>query len=614
VRKGLDAARAGLRRRFTGRGPLLGLAEFTFYVLLALVLMWPVPLHMTSTFAGGGDARYYPWLNWAVGNMLKHGRIGWHVPGVVWPVGSDIRLLDGQLPTLIGGLWNLVAGPFLAYNLGLITATLLNAWAGRRLGRLVSNRRAVWVMTAVAFSTAPAIATRLRAHFTLYFAFAAALLIEEGVRVARGDHPVRPIRLAVLLFVAYLTGIYFLLFGGIAYVLLVGLSTQRLRVLGRNALGVAIGAGIAFALTTPFLAERLSLARFDRAHGHSPFLLQNMLVAEGDGFSFIAQPRKAWLQLPGQDTLRKNFRGTKSAETVAFPGYLLLLAIAGLLLLRLPLRWPLLATALAIWLFSLGPSLKINGHYFFTTSSDHPVAFMPYTGLGALPGLGSIRTPNRASFTVAAILAVPFAMSMDWLLGRLPARWKQWAVYAAVAGLVATNLFVSVSATKLEGNHVVHGALVEVSDRVRPGQTMLEVPADCLSNGLLLSVDLQILHHTPLIGCQASPSSVAWDSVFKYYGRSAALASLRCTPSVEGPFKGLPFSSRDRFTPKALEALHRELGVRFLLVAKRFLDQPRCQRLQGVVPLLRRYDVLGEDRQWMVIDTEPGSASSVGSG
>jgi hypothetical protein len=330
--------------------------------------------------------------------------------------------------------------------------------------------------------------------------------------------------------------------------------------------------------------------------------------------SLVAQPRKARLQLPGQATLRENFRGSKSAETVAFPGYLLLLGIAGLVLLRLPLRWPLLATALAIWFFSLGPSLKINGHHVFTTGSGQPVAFMPYTGLGALPGLGSMRTPNRASFTIAALLAVPFAMSAHWLLVRLRTRWQRSAVYVAAAGLVSTSLLVSVGAQTFEGSHVVHRALVEVSERARPGQTMLEVPADCQSNGLLLSVDLQILHRAPLVGCQASPSAVPWDSVFRYYGRSAALASLRCVPSAERPFSGLPFSSRDRFTPTDLAALRRELGVRFLLVAKHFLYQPRCGRLQRVVPILRRYDVLGEDHDWVVIDTEPNQGVTAWAG
>jgi hypothetical protein len=604
VTRHLDSVRAGVRRWATAGNTRLGLAEFGLYVVLALVVMWPVPLHLASRFAGGGDPSYYFWLNWAVGQMIRHGHLAWHIPGVVYPVGSDIRLLDGQLPTLIGGLFNAVFNPFLAFNLGLVTGTLLNCWAGRRIGRLFSPHRQVWILTAVAFATAPCIAQRLRTHFTLYFAFAAALLVEEAVRVARGDHPVRPVRLGLLLFLAYLCGVYFLVFGGLAYVLIVGLSSSRVRGLLRNAGKLAAGLAIGLVLVSPFLVNRLTLDRFDRAHGYSPVMLSNMIVAESDGYSIVTQSKKETVQLPGQSTLRANFRGAKAAETVDFPGYLLLAAIAGLILLRFPLRWPLLVTAMALWILTLGPSPRINGHYFFTSAGGQPVAFMPYTALAPIPGLGTMRVPTRASFAMAAVLSVPFALSAHWLFGRLRSRWQRWTVYAVAAGLVVTSLGLPVGAARIEGDARFHHALEEVAARTGPGQSMVTVPADCVTNGLLLSVYFQVLHRTPLVGCQASSAALPWQSVYRYYAPSAALASLRCQPWREGPFGGLPFTDRDRFTPAALAALRRELGVRFLLVGTWALAQPRCARLRSLVPeLRRRYDVLGEDQRWILIDT-----------
>jgi hypothetical protein len=594
-----------------------GILEVAIYVGIAFLLIWPVTFHLNSRFVGWRDAHYDLWLTWRVGELLRHGQLALHIPDVIWPYGSDVRLLDGQLPAFVGGLWQAIASPFLAFNLGLVTASLANMWAGRRIAKLFTNDRAVWIFTALAFATAPAIAARLVVHFTMYYAFTAALIVEEGIRVARGDRPLRPVRLAVLLLLAYLCSVYYLVFGVVAFGVMVLTSSARSEGLARTAARLSAGLVLVGALLLPFAIPRLSLDRAERAHGREPVLLDFAFRSGADALSIVAQPATSTLDLPGESRLREHFR-TNVHESTIFPGFLLLGALSGLVLLRGPLRRPLLLSTLTLWFLSLGPSLKIDGTFLFT-SGGRPVGWMPYTGLFALPGFASLRSPNRASFTIAAVLAGTLAMSMTWLLSRLRLRRHRLILSVTAAGLLATNLLIPVEASNLQGTASFHRGLEQVARTARPGQSMVEVPADCTFSRLLWSVDLQILHRAPLVGCQASPSSIPWASGLGLYHRSRALAGLRCRPGRLGAYGATSFTARDEFGLNDVADLRRELGVRYYLVDRYRLRGARCrQRLGPVVQLLAStFDVLGSDRRWMVIDAGPevtGHPGSPGAG
>jgi predicted secreted protein len=570
--------------------------EAALFVAVALVLMWPLSFRLSSAFAGWKDSQYYVWLMWRVGQMLRDGVFSTHISGVVWPYGIDIRLLDGQGPTLIGGLWNVVAGPYLAYNLGLMTGTLLNLWAGRRLGRLFSERRAVWVLTAIAFATAPSIAARLEVHFTLYYAFPTALLVEEAIRVARGDRPLRPLRLGILLFVAYLCGIYQMIFGAIAFALIVLFSVSALSALPRLLLKAAAGAGVALLLMSPFLAARLEADRQNRATGHGTVLLGNTLVAEADALSIVAQPSSSTFDLPGAARLRRTFRQNVHESTI-FPGFLAIASLAGLLLLRTRLRWPALVATLGTWLLALGSSLKIDG-VFSVTGTSGAVAWLPYAALMRSPGLGSLRSPNRASFALAALMVAPVGLSLDWLLRRFPRVWQQGIVIGAAMSMLATNLLIPISESTVPGGASMQAGLREVAARAQPGQSMVGVPADCETWAIVF----QIEHHAPFVGCNTSRSAIPWAEL-SLYRDSSALAALRCNPRHIGELT-TRFTQSVPFGPEDLLALARDLGVRFFLVDLGRLRAARCADVrERVLPVLMRYELLGADGGWMIIDT-----------
>src|SRR4029077_12271071 len=126
-----------------GRGRLsrvisrAGLAEAVVYAVAIVLVVWPGVLHARTQMLGAGDdARYYTWLGWRIGRLIAHGHvIPFHVGDVIHPFGLDLRLLDGYLPSYVCGLFNLLVGPVLAFNLTFVAGAILNVLSARALAR-----------------------------------------------------------------------------------------------------------------------------------------------------------------------------------------------------------------------------------------------------------------------------------------------------------------------------------------------------------------------------------------------------------------------------------------------------------------------------------------------
>jgi hypothetical protein len=571
------------------------------YLALALLVMWPATFQLAEVYVGEKDANYYLWLTWRVGRLMASGDLwGLRIPDVVWPLGVDLRLADGLLPTLIGGVWNLVAGPVLAFNLGLITATLLNLWAAGRLARLYSDSRLVRVVVAPAFALAPAIALRMPVHFTMYFVFAVPLLLERAVRVARGDEPVRPLLTGFLLWLAYLCGIYCLIFGGLAYVIVVARGLLRGRT-GLSGLARLAATGmVALILMTPFILPRIALDRAEREAGGRPVLTSRTEKAGADATSLVVQAPGSTFELPGMKDLRDGFRSNPHEATV-FPGLLLLGALGGALVSRFRLAGALLVSTVLLWVLSMGGTFKLSGAVELAYPTGDSVLWMPYPALLELPGLGSLKAANRTSFTIAAVLTVALAAVLGHLFGRWKNAWSRGALVAGCGVVLATNLVIPVPTGSLPSTPSLTGALTEMNERREPGDSALLVPADCRSS-TVWTVRLQIIHRTPLVGCQASPAQIPWSSGLDVYAESEALAPLRCGQGRVGP-RSTEFSN-ERLDADDFRKLRAELGVRFLIVDHSLLSDPGCTRLAAEIPtFVSGFEALGENRRWLVVET-----------
>jgi hypothetical protein len=212
---------------------------------------------------------------------------------------------------------------------------------------------------------------------------------------------------------------------------------------------------------------------------------------------------------------------------------------------------------------------------------------------------------------VAAVLAAGTALSLAWLFSRFPGTLRRTAMAAAAGCLILPNLMIPIDAGDL-ASPALERALITVAERGRPGEAMIDVPADC--RGQTHDVVFQVLHRTPMVGCQTSTAVIPWLSGLALYGRSAAYAALRCDPSRIGR-KPTPFTRKEPFDRSDVVALQQEMDVRFYLIDLRAAR--RCPRLDEALATLRSLPVIGGDHRYIVVDvgsvadpTEAGQASA----
>jgi hypothetical protein len=584
--------------RLRPRVSIARVAEVGVYTIAILLVVWPGVLHArTQIFGTGDDARYYTWLGWHMGRLIAHGHVvPFHLGDVVHPFGLDLRLLDGYLPTYVIGLFNLVVGPILAFNLAFVTGAVLNIVSARALARRLTTRRVVQVIAAVAFLTAPPIALNVQLGLLpLFWAFTAPLLVADALDVVAGRRPVRAVRLAVLLVLAYLCSVYFVVFGGLAYGLIVGVAAVRKR--SWKMIGPVAGAvAVAVIVLAPFIVPRIQFDRQESAHGVDTELLSDSNFFSADAVSIVAQPTRSTFLLPRPTFVEKSIVRLPEVhyaiEATIFPGLLLLAGLVVFAWVRDRRRLPLLLSAAVLFVFGLGPSLKVAGNFVWKHGGS-PVSWLPYRLLLAIPGLGALRAPVRVEYVLVALLVAALVVALDRVLERAPERVAIVAVGAGV--LLATNLLVPVPTTGFNTTPASDGALHEIARQARPGDTVLSVPADCDP----AFASLQVFHHTTVVGCAGSFAANPW-SKLRVLTQSAAFDKLRCDQTAYGrittaPTELAPFDATD------LAALRRDFGVRFIVVDRSKLASD-CARVVQALSVLQTYRSLGGDARFQVID------------
>jgi hypothetical protein len=587
------AAPASTRRH------LLTLAEVLAGVLVVAAVMWPVTAHPGDQLAGSIDAPYHAWLGWRLAELWGHGHLfTWVIPDAVAPIGLDLRLIDGLLPGGVTAFFDLVTrgNLFLSYNLALATGIGLDLWAGRRLARVLSSRRWVWFLCGVVFATAPALAGSAQAHIAFVYAFTLPLLVREAILIARGEVEVRVGRLVALLVVAYLCSAYHLVFGLITFVLVVALW-PRSAVWAKVAL-LRLGAVLlaTLVLLSPFIAARISYERDERAAG-SPDVTRvtESLAFSADALGAITPPDSLWIDTP----MPRADLGVQLYAPLrpAFVGYALLAGLVLLAFAKRPARRPLLLTALVLWVLSLGPALHVAGSVVGGASTDGSW-FMPYRWLQALPGLGALRAPTRASYALAAVLTAALAVGLDALLDRIAAPDRSLAGHGrrrAGEGLVVAVAVVCVALTLTAPMPTSDLALSPNQRRLLEGiggsvqgdvgrEGVLIVPWNCrLDDPRVLA--LQSIHREPNVGCNPPPTATRWFSGIDAWATSRELAALRCDPSHIDR-RPLPFTGGEAFGPEASAKdaavrLRDDLGVRYVVIDTTLVPAPG---LEDVAP------------------------------
>jgi hypothetical protein len=578
--------------------------EGALYVAAALVVIWPVTKHLTSWIVGTGDGEFYLWLGWRLAELMKHGSLPFTISDAIYPQKYHVVWGDGYGAYLLIGLWNLVANPYLAINLTVLTAMLLNFASARRLARIVApGNRIVWVLGALAYGTAPQLLVRLYGHYHLLFAFVPPLVLAEAVLYVRDRQQLRFVRIGVLLAVAFYLSVYWFVTSLVAFTVFVLVDALRRRrltaTLGRLATAIALSVILTAPLTIPRIQFQHRESGAAPPHNFEDIDNEsNSLHFSADVLSVISQPSASKIGLPGAGRLHQNFYPNRVESTI-FPGSLLVLAFIAAAFVRSRLRLPLFAASVVLWVLALGPSLLFDGNPVFERSDGTPVQFMPEKLLYAFPGTSSLRTPDRLSLALPALALIAFSLAARSFSRRTS---RLWALVVGVvaAALIVTNLIVIPYATRRLPPGLEAG-LKRIRAESRAGDTVMEVPFDA-GGQFVQTARFQLIHRHPMLGFHAQHAALPWFSDFAAYKRSRALAELRCFPPLIG-YAPAPYPTDLRPNPNVLPNVRREFHVRFLLVNEQLLAEPVCHRRRTEIEsILSSGRLIARDRSWRVVE------------
>jgi len=423
---------APLLRAFARR-----LLVFAFYLLVAILITWPLATHMHSQLAGWayGDAYETAHHMWWFKTALAQGESPFFASNLAYPDGLDgVTLWSNPLHFFPGWLLATITPLPFAYNLQLLITLALNGlamfgfsrWLLRQskaadsalfpallaglifmlyptmqghLGAGHAGLMVQWPLPLAAWAL-----LRLRDHsgaWAILLAGACGALISAG-------HP-----LMTIYSLAPLAG----------SLLLALLFKREFRAAMRVGLAAILGAGLHFIYLLPTLSATFGTAAYVDEGGavrYSADLLAPVTP------SFLHPLFGAW-------EYTHRVLGVNLDEGAAYLGIaVLLLAIFAVWKFR-EARWWLLLALVAFGL-SLGPLLKVfDQPIAFTSDGLTSYVTLPGALLSELPGLSVARTPGRFNFDLALAAAALAGFGAAWIASR----WRRGGRIAIAALMLA---------------------------------------------------------------------------------------------------------------------------------------------------------------------------------
>jgi hypothetical protein len=376
-------------------------------------------------------------------------------------------------------------------------------------------------------------------------------------------------------------------------------AVAALRTRDRRIPLAAIGAAaVAFVLLLPLIVPRIRLDRAEKQRGATTQLLADSTLYSADALQLVAQPSRSTIRFPRPAAVDRALSRLpdprRALEATLFPGLILLLGFALFLTRPSQLRLPLAVTAAVVWVFALGPSLKVGGRFLWKNAHG-PVSWLPFRVLLSVPGLGALRAPARAGYVLVGLLTAGAAVAAHRILST--SRRGEILLGTGCAALLVTNLLIPLPTVTTNTTPASEHAFGEVARLARPGDTVLNVPSDC--DPALASY--QMFYRTAVVGCAGSFAANPWRTKLLAYTRSTAFTKLRCDRKLYGRI-----TTTDRpmspFGPDDVTQLRAEFRVRFLVVDRSLVGQFGCASVNDAYSFLQRYRSLGGDGRFEVLD------------
>jgi len=501
------------------------------YLLFAVLITYPVALHLTTRMAGEstGDTLEFVWSTW----WWKHALLDLrqnpiHIGVLNHPSGLEFPLLPVMSQSFLLALpIAALASPVFAYNFVFLTSFVGCGLAGYALCAELSGDKRAGFLGGLIWAFFPnKMGHALAGHLFQLVVFAFPLLALTWLRLLKSPSTRNAVWAALALVLSSTVHpVYLAYFVAPLVTLLVGhtlwverrgfwrtekrsptassrletparmRASSTLNIGSEKTRALAIALGLAALLIGPLLAPAIAQA----LKGGLTFLAERGAVGFAfDGLAYFLPPpenplvlRTPLASLAGKVVLTRY-------ESIAYLGWLpLLLAVIGA-----RARWPESRVWVLLGLISgilaLGPLLKIGGGLVRAPVEDgsYPVV-MPYSLIGNLPFFQWSRTPGRFDVLVMLALSVLAAFGFAYLIRFSVLRFVPRFLVLSIASLLITaEYLVKFPFPTLPA--VVPEPLENLRED-RAGLAVLNLPVPDNSANLR-SLYWQTIHQHPLVG------------------------------------------------------------------------------------------------------------------
>ncbi|MDW8215502.1 MAG: hypothetical protein RMJ55_18265 [Roseiflexaceae bacterium] len=413
----------------------------TCYLALALLFTWPLVAHWNTAVVGGNEGFVYPgfedasqniWNMWWVRRALEEGRNPFWTPLLYYPEGVQMYLQTMNLPDAVITLpINYLAGPIAAYNVAVVLAFTLTGYAGFLAARMFATHTTIALLCGALLTASPFHMVRMQVnHLNLISMQWVVLAMIMVMSVERRSGWKSIVAAAVLSVIASLTSWYWAIalgFFGMAWCLLSIVCSEERPVLFKRYALIAV---IVIILLLPVLIGMVHLATHAPVAGAYVPGEQYTRAYSADLFALFhpAALGQVWGKQV-QDAIRRVAPyGYSPDGWYIAPGWTLLGCATIGIWRAWRAHWRLIAVGASVWLFALGPSLRILGN-----DTGFP---LPYALIANLPLVSSGRKPALLSVVVIVILTMFAATGLEYLVQRLRSK-RQSALFLASVGLFA---------------------------------------------------------------------------------------------------------------------------------------------------------------------------------
>ncbi len=196
-------------------------AAAMIYGALALLLTWPMALHIQTAIVGGGDAYHHLWGLWWFEKALGHPSDFWNCPLVFHPYGASLILDDWPLgPNLLALTARRLGFTLIgSYNASLLLAIWLNALSVFALVRAVVKEWLPAIVAGLFFAFSPFFWGRLHGHLAFVHAYPLALVALCAYKSQQSRSPRWAVGLGVSLALAVWSESYYAVYAAFYLVL-----------------------------------------------------------------------------------------------------------------------------------------------------------------------------------------------------------------------------------------------------------------------------------------------------------------------------------------------------------------------------------------------------------